>query len=269
MRGGAMREVVVSAALLLAVAVARPADAQPPQPANAQPARVDNLYVTGQTVIADETTSRGAGAEWLHAVGDAAALDLGGFMGTSAGGWFSYGRLGTIVNRPGVMFAGALDLGGGRESSAGFSYTRLRGELGVPLRSTRVIGQSEVDHIRVAGSVVTGLRFGTAVQLTPRLSTRISAHAYASGGDVSPAGSVRGDYGTERWRVMAGMFFSQRPSLTSTAVDLTPSLHATRTNFVGVQLRAGAQDVVAVLDVSEQPRGQVATLLLSLRVPLQ
>jgi hypothetical protein len=261
MRGGAMTRPIACAALLLALGVARPA--------NAQPTRVDNLYVSGQTVIADETTSRGAGAEWLHPVGDSAALDLGGFMGTSAAGWFSYGRLGTIVNRPGVMFAGALDLGGGRESGTGFSYTRARGEIGVPFRSTRVIGQSEVDHIRVAGSVVTGLRFGTAVQLTPRLSTRVSAHAYASGGEVSSAGSVRGDYGTERWRVMAGMFFSQRPSLTSTAVDLTPSLHATRTNFVGVQLRAGAQDVVAVVDVSEQPRGQVATLLMSLRVPLQ
>jgi hypothetical protein len=258
--------------VLATFAAARSVSAQPsiatPQ-ATVAPTGPDNLFFSGQTALADETTSRGGGVEWLHPASIATTLDVGGFMGTSVGGWFSYGRIGAIRRQGSVTLAGALDLGGGRESRARFAYTRARGEVNVPIGSPRVLGQGEVDHIRVAGTVVTGLRGGSAFQVTPRLSLRGNVHAYVSGGDVSPAGSIRGDYGTEQWRVLAGTFFSKRPTLPSDAVDLSPSLHATRSNFVGVQVRAGAQDLIGVLDVSEQPRGRVATLLLSVRVPLQ
>jgi hypothetical protein len=229
----------------------------------------DNLFFSGQTALADETASRGGGIEWLHPASTATTLDIGGFMGKSVDGWFSYGRVGAIRRQASLILSGALDLGGGRESGARFSYTRARGEVDVPIGSPRVLGQGEVDHIRVAGTVVTGLRGGSAFQVTPRLSLRGNVHAYVSGADVSPAGSIRGDYGTVQWRVLGGMFFSKRPTLPSDAVELSPSLHATRTTFVGVQVRAGAHDLVGVLDISEQPRGRVATLLLSLRVPLQ
>jgi hypothetical protein len=237
--------------------------------ATAAPSGPDNLFFSGQTALGDAMTSRGAGVEWLHPASMATTLDIGGFMGKSVGGWFSYGRVGAIRRQSPLTLSGALDLGGGRESERRFSYTRARGEVDVPIGSPRVLGQGEVDHIRVAGNVVTGLRGGAAFQVTPRLGLRGNVHAYVSGGDVSPAGSIRGDYGTAQWRVLAGTFFSKRPTLSSDAVDLSPSLHATRTTFVGAQVRAGAQDLVVVLDISEQPRGRVATLLLSLRVPLQ
>jgi hypothetical protein len=86
---------------------------------------------------------------------------------------------------------------------------------------------------------------------------------------VSPAGSVRADYGRVNWRLLGGFFFSEKPTLASNAVDLTPSMHATRTTFVGMQVRAGAQDLVGVVDVSEQPSGTVTTLMVSVKVPLQ
>jgi len=237
--------------------------------AHAQTKRVDNLFVSGQTAVGGDATSRGGGAEWLHPTSDLETLDVGAFVGTSAGGWFTYGRLGGILARPRATLSGALDLGGGKEGRVRFSYTRARTEVDVPLGSPRALAQTEVDHIRVAGNIVTGFRFGGAFQVTPRFSTTISSHTYVSGGDASPAGSVRGDYATGRWRVLGGMFFSKRPSLSSTAVDLSPTLHATRTTFAGMQVRAGAQEIVGVVDVSEQPRGRVATVLLSVRVPLQ
>ncbi len=277
MCGGEMSTRTCSAGIPLLVVLAtvgsvRSATAQTsiatPQ-ATVAPSGPDNLFFSGQAALADETTSRGGGVEWLHPASAITTLDVGGFMGKSVGGWFSYGRIGAIRRQASVILSGALDLGGGRESSARFSYTRARGEVDVPIGSPRVLGHAEVDHIRVAGNVVTGLRGGGALQVTPRLSLRASAHAYVSGAEVSPAGSIRGDYGTEQWRVLAGTFFSKRPTLSSDAVNLSPSLHATRTNFVGVQVRAGAQDVVGVVDISEQPRGRVATLLLSVRVPLQ
>jgi hypothetical protein len=277
MRGGAMtiptRHAVIALIVVLATfGAVRSGTAQTsiatPQ-ATVTPSGPDNLFFSGQTALADETASRGAGVEWLHPASLATTLDVGGFMGKSVGGWFSYGRVGAIRRQKSVTLAGALDLGGGRESSTSFSYTRARGEVNVPIGSPRILGQGEVDHIRVAGNVVTGLRGGSAIQITPRFSLRGIIHAYVSGGDVSPAGSIRGDYGTAQWRVLAGTFFSKKPTLPSDAVDLTPALHATRTTFVGLQVRAGAQDLIGVLDISEQPRGRVATLLLSLRVPLQ
>ena len=264
--------VVAAITGLMTVGAARSVTAQTsiatPQP-TITPSGPDNLFFSGQTALADETASRGGGVEWLHPASLATTLDVGGFMGKSVAGWFSYGRIGVIRRQAAVMLGGALDLGGGRESGSHFAYTRARGEVDVPLGSPRVLGLGEVDHIRVAGHVVTGLRGGSAIQVTPRLSLRGNVHAYVSGGDVSPAGSIRADYGTPQWRVLAGTFFSQRPTLPSDAVDLSPSFHATRSSFVGLQVRAGAQDLIGVLDISEQPRGRVATLLLSLRVPLQ
>jgi hypothetical protein len=274
MRGGEMtartcRAVIVVLATFGAVrSVTAQTSIATPQAA-VVPSGPDNLFFSGQTALADESTSRGGGVEWLHPASLSTTLDVGGFMGKSVGGWFSYGRVGVIRRQASVTLAGALDLGGGRESGARFSYTRARGEVNVPIGSPRLLTQGEVDHIRVAGNVVTGLRGGSAMQITPRFSLRANIHAYVSGADVSPAGSIRGDYGTAQWRVLAGTFCSKRPTLPSDAVDLSPSLHATRTYFVGLQGRAGAQDLIGVLDISEQPRGRVATLLLSLRVPLQ
>jgi hypothetical protein len=275
MRGGEMRTrpsalttvIVVLATFAAVSSVTAQTSIATPQ-ATSTPTGPDNLFFSGQTAL-DETTSRGAGVEWLHPASLATTVDVGGFMGKSVAGWFSYGRVGVIRRQSSVTLAGALDLGGGREGSAQFSYTRARGEVNVPIRSPRVLGQGEIDHIRVAGHVVTGLRGGPTLQVTPRLVLRGNVHAYVSGGEVSPAGSIRGDYGTAQWRVLAGTFFSKRPTLPSDAVDLSPSLHATRANFVGLQVRAGAQDLIGVLDISEQPRGRVATVLLSLRVPLQ
>jgi hypothetical protein len=234
------------------------------------PKTPDNLFVSGQTPVGGESTSRGAGVEWLHPMNATTALQAGGFMGKSAGGWFSYGRLGGMLRHASLTYAGALDLGGGREGGSKFSYTRARGEVTMPTGLPHLLAQGEVDHIRVAASVVTGLRAGAVYQVTPRLSTRTNFHAYVSGdGDFSPAGSVRADYGTVHWRVLGGLFFSKKPTLSSNAVDLTPSMHATRTTFVGMQVRAGAQDLVGVVDVSEQPSGSITTLMLSVKVPLQ
>jgi hypothetical protein len=257
----------------IVVGVTTGASAQAPQPsAIAQappgPALPDALFVSGQTPVGDASSSRGAGIEWLHPTTAATTLQAGGFMGKSAGGWFSYGRVGGMLRRSSAIVAGAFDLGGGRESVATFTYTRARAELTVPGGSPRVLAQGEVDHIRVAGNIVTGLRFGGAYQVTPRLSARANLHEYVSGGDISPAGSVRADYGTVNWRVLGGLFFSKKPTLASDAI-LAPSLHATRTTFVGLQVRAGAQDLVGVVDVSEQPSGRITTVLLSVRVPLQ
>jgi hypothetical protein len=262
------------AAALLLCSLPSPAMAQAPTPAQLTtpapgPKTPDNLFVSGQTPIGGDSTSRGAGVEWLHPMNATTALQAGGFMGKSAGGWFTYGRLGGMLRHASLTYAGAVDLGGGREGGNGFSYTRARGEVTIPSGLPQFLTQGEVDHIRVAGNVVTGLRAGGVYQVTPRLSTRANFHAYVGGGDVSPAGSVRADYGTAEWRVLGGVFFSKKPTLASNAVDLTPSMHATRTTFVGMQVRAGAQDLVGVVDVSEQPSGSVTTLMLSVKVPLQ
>jgi hypothetical protein len=233
------------------------------------PKTPDNLFVNAQAPIGGDSTSRGAGLEWLHPTTDKTALQLGGSFGKSAGGWFSYGRAGGILRHASLTFAGAVDLGGGREGGGGFSYTRARGEVTTPTRLPRLHAQGEVDHIRVAGNVVTGLRFGGMYQVTPHISTRANFHAYVAGGDVSPAGSVHADYSTGKWRALGGIFFSKKPTLTTDAIDLAPAMHATRTTFAGISVRAGAQDLVGVVDVSEQPSGTVTTLMLSVKVPLQ
>jgi hypothetical protein len=261
-------------ALVIMLGAGHTASAQAPTPAQLAtpvpgPKTPDNLFVSGQTPIGGDSSSRGAGLEWLHPMNPTAALQAGGFMGKSAGGWFSYGRMGGMVRHASTTYAGALDLGGGRESGSSFSYTRARGEVTIPTPLPQLLAQGEVDHIRVAGNVVTGLRFGGAYQVTPRLSTRANLHTYISGGELSSAGSVRADYGTVKWRVLGGVFFSKKPALNSDAVDLTPSMHATRTTFAGVQVHAGAQDLVGVVDVSEQASGTVTTLMVSVKVPLQ
>jgi hypothetical protein len=275
---------------LIICGIASNAGAQAPTPTQLAaptpgPALPDNLFVSAQTPIGGDSTSRGAGLEWLHPLSTTSALQFGGSVGTSKGGWFSYGRAGGMLRVFSATLAGAVDLGGGGEGNSDFSYTRARGDLTVPTGYKPLFAQVEVDHIRLAGNVTTGFRIGGMYQVTPRLSVRANAHGYMSryeavyenpteiihesGYVLNPAGSVRADYGTVKWKTLAGLFFSKRPALTATNVNLAPAMHATRTTFVGMQVRAGAQDLVGVVDVSEQPSGTVTTLMVSVKVALQ
>jgi hypothetical protein len=277
-------------AVTIVCGLASSAAAQAPTPTQIAaptpgPKLPDNLFVNAQTPIGGDSTSRGAGLEWLHPLSTTTALQFGGSVGTSKGGWFSYGRAGGMVRLFSTTLAGALDLGGGGEGNSRFSYTRARSDLTVPTGYKPLYAQLEVDHIRLAGNVATGFRIGGMYQVTPRLSVRANAHGYMSRYDavyenpteiihesgyvLNPAGSARADYGTVKWKVLAGFFASKRPTLTATNVDLAPAMHATRTTFAGVQVRAGAQDLIGVVDVSEQPSGTVTTLMVSVKVPLQ
>jgi hypothetical protein len=279
-----------SVAALILIGVPTGAAAQAPAPVQLStpapgPKTPDNVFFSGQTPVAGDSSSRGAGIEWLHPVKTTSALQSGAFLGSSAGGWYAYGRVGGMVRLLSTTVAGAVDLGGGSEGDHQFAYTRGRGELTVPTGLAALLAQAEVDHIRLATSVSTGLRLGAVYQLTPRLSLRANAHGYLSayesvyeesdaiihesGYVLNPAGSVRADYSAVKWGVLAGLFVAKRPTLISNAVYLAPSMHATRTTFVGMQVRVGAQDLVGVVDVSEQPSGSVTTLMVSVKVPLQ
>jgi hypothetical protein len=267
MRGGAVTTVLTVLVVVTMIGVGRPAAAQTTA-APGIPVAPGVLFVSGQA-SGGETSTRGGGVEWLRPMSPSATLDLGGFMGSSAAGWFSYGRLGTIARVGQSTLSGAMDLGGGRESTMTFSYLRARGEVGVPLPTSRSMVLGEVEHIRIAGNVVTAVRAGGAFVITSRFSARISGHVYAVGGEISPATSLRGDYASERWRVFGGVFVSPRPQLTGTSIEVSPALYAKRSAFAGVEMAVGVQNLNCALNISELPRGQVATLLLSLRVPLR
>lgn len=277
-------------ALAIVCGLAANATAQAPTPVQLStptpgPKTPDNLFFSAQAPVAGDSTSRGGGVEWLHPLTTKGALQSGAFFGSSAGGWYSYGRVGGMVRLFSSSLAGAVDLGGGSEGVRKFSYTRARSDLTLPTGYAPLLAQAEVDHIRMAGNISTGLRLGAMYQVTRRFSVRANAHGYLSayesvyeeanaivtesGYVLNPAGSFRADYGDVKWKVLGGFFVSKRPTLTSAAIELAPSMHATRTTFVGLQIRVGAQDLVSVVDVSEQPSGSVTTLMLSVKVPLQ
>ena len=259
-----------------------PAQLATPTPSAKMP---DNLFVSGQTPIGGDSSSRGASVEWLHPMTTTTALQMGGTVGKSQSGWFSYLRAGGMTRLMSMTFASTVDLGGGQNSGNEFTYRRARGELTLPTGFTPLLAQAEADYISLAGNVATGLRLGAIYQVTSRLSIRANAHGYLSKYDahyetateivdetgyvLNPAGSVRADYGSVKWKLLAGVFLSKRPALTTDAVTFAPSMHATRTTFAGLQVRAGAQDLIGVVDVSEQPGGRITTLMVSVKVPLQ
>jgi hypothetical protein len=105
--------------------------------------------------------------------------------------------------------------------------------------------------------------------LSPRLMARVSAHVFAGAGELAPAASIRADYVLRRWHLLGGAFVARRRATPSVPVEVSPTLYASRSGFVGVEVAAGPHRLMCAFDVSQQPRGQSATLLLGVKVPLQ
>ena len=265
MRGRAMRRARIAMTAML-IAAAAPAVAQPGPPPPGQ------LVITGQTAITDGGPPNGGGVEWFHSLPSRpVTIDVGAFTGAGRRAWFTYGRVGGLARTGRLVLTTTLDVGGGEEGSRGFGYARVRALATAPVRSSRLHAEADVDHVRVSGRVVTGLRAGTAIQLTPRLSMRLSAHTFASDGIVDPGASIRSDVTVRRTRLFGGVFASRRSTSPASPVpvDVTPTLYATRSVFGGADIAVNGCTLTIVVDVSRRATGNAASMLAGLKVPLR
>ena len=266
MRGRAMTRTRTAMTAML-IAAAAPALAQPgPPPPPGQ------LVITGQTAITDGGPPNGGGVEWFHSLPSRpVTIDVGAFTGAGRGAWFTYGRVGGLARRGSLVLTATLDVGGGEDGSRGFGYARVRALAMAPVRSSRLHAEADVDHVRASGRVLTGLRAGTAIQLTTRLAMRLSAHTFASGGIVDPGVSIRSDVDVRRTRVFGGVFASRRSmSMASPLpVDAAATLYATRSVFGGADIAVNGCTLTIVVDVSRRATGNAASMLAGLKVPLQ
>ncbi|MGH9312086.1 MAG: hypothetical protein ACRD09_01750 [Vicinamibacterales bacterium] len=240
-----------------------------PQNAWSQDAVADVLHVTGQATALPGANTRAGGVEWLHPLSETATLDLGLFSGSGGGAWWTYARAGGVSRHERVILSAMLDLGGGRVAGAPFPYRRLQGGVIVPLGTRRVFAEGEALYVRMSTVATYGLRAGTVVQWTPRLAIRASGHVLRSGSAVSPAVSARADLTRTRWQLMGGGFVSRQAASMPLPIEGGSVVQATRGAFVGAQVRAGRQHVMATVDISQQLQGRVTTLLMGVRIPIE
>ena len=256
------REMMVAALLIATGGVQTQAQTQPSPPTG-------QLVISGQTGMS-ESPVRSGGVEWLHTPARSpVTLDVGAFTGAATDGWFSYGRFGGLLRRGASVIGASVDAGAGKQGSRSFGYTRVRALATVPLRGSEVQADGDIDHVRIADNVVTGVRVGMVIQTSARMAARVSAHVYAAGGEVDPGASIRADYDLGRVRVIGGLFASRRSLQAAPLVDVTPVLYATRTWFGGVDVGGGGPRVTVVIDVSRQARGHVTTVLAGVKLPLR
>jgi len=231
----------------------------------AQQREPDVLFVAGTMQSGADVGAGGGEVEWLRTASPSATVMIGGAMTSFSDLWWSYGTVAGSVRRSRIVYSGRASLGAGRWSQGSFPYAQYVGAA-----TTRIgrgfYGESEVQHVRMAGTAVTVVQLGATYAVPAGLSLKLAYHLAPS--ESTQAVSARGDISIGRFTVLGGLVASARQASPTSVPALEVTTRIAPEYFGGCTVPMGASSVTVTAQVVPQPTGRLVRLLMTLRHPL-
>ena len=238
------------------------------QTAIAQRSEADVLYVGGTVQSGTDVGAGGGEIEWVRTASPGTTVMLGGSTTSFSDLWWSYGTVAGSMRRSRLVYAGRVSLGAGRWNRGNFPYTRYVGGATIPL-GRGFYGESEVQHVRMAGTTVTVFQLGTTYSVPSGMSVKLAYHVAPWDSTRTQAVSARGDVRHGRFTVLSGIVATARQSSPTNVRALDVTTRIAPEYFGGCTVPVAAASTVTVsAQVVPQPAGRLVRVLMTLKHPL-
>jgi len=238
-----------------------------PKTLMAQRREADVLFVGGTVQSGSGVGAGGGEIEWLRTAAPSTTVMVGSAMTSFSDLWWSYGTVAGSIPRSGVVYSGRVSLGAGRWDRGTFPYVQYVGGA-TTLVGRGFYAESEVQHVRMAGTTVTVVQLGTTYSVPSGMSLKVAYHLAPSDSTHRQAVSARGDVSVGRFTVMGGLVATARQSSPANVQALDLTTRIAPEYFGGCTLPVAASSVTISAQIVPQPTGRLVRLLMTLKHPL-